>query len=184
MKMTKLTTCLFIVALPLLASAQTAVTTPGTVDPTRTTGESEFTIGGAGAANRDFDNTFGGVNFSYGQYINPTLMWNLRQSINYSNPDVGGTEWNGSTRIALDLHLTARGAFRPFVGANFGGVYGDAVRDTWAAGLEAGGKFYVQPRTFVYAIVEYGWFFRRARSIDNSFDDGQFNWSVGVGFNF
>ncbi len=176
--------CLVAALLPLLASAQTAVTSPGTVDPTRNTGEREFTLGGSGAANRDFDNTFGGVSFSYGQYINPTLLWAVRQSLNYSNPDVGGTQWNGSTRLAIDQHFAARGALRPFVGANFGGVYGDAVRDTWAAGLEAGAKFYVQPRTFVYAIAEYGWFFRRARSIDNSFDDGQFNWSLGVGFNF
>jgi hypothetical protein len=33
-------------------------------------------------------------------------------------------------------------------------------------------------------MAEYGWFFRRARSVDNSFSDGQFNWAVGVGFNF
>lgn len=184
MKMTKLTTCLLIVALPLLASAQTAVSTPGTIDPTRRAGEGEFTLGGSGAANRDFDNTFGGVNFSYGMYINPTLMWAVRQSINYSNPDVGGTQWNGSTKLALDQHLAAHGALRPFIGVNFGGVYGDAVRDTWAAGLEAGAKFYVQPRTFIYAIAEYGWFFRRARALDDRFDDGQFNWSVGLGFNF
>jgi hypothetical protein len=67
---------------------------------------------------------------------------------------------------------------------NIGGVYGDAVRETFAAGLEAGAKFYVQPRTFIYAMAEYGWFFRRARSLDDRFDDGQFNWTVGVGFNF
>lgn len=184
MKKTNLTICLLALALPLLASAQTAISAPGTIDPTRRAGEHEFTIGGSGAANKDFDNTFGGVNFSYGMYINPTLMWSLRQSINYSNPDVGGTQWNGATRLAFDQHLTARGPFRPFVGANFGGVYGDRVRDTWAAGLEAGGKFYVQQNTFIYAMVEYGWFFRRARGVDDSFSDGQFNWGIGIGYNF
>ena len=184
MKKTNLIASLLILALPLAASAQTAVSAPGTVDLTRRAGEHEFTLGGAGAANKDFDNTFGGVNFSYGVYINETLMWALRQSINYSNPDIGGTQWNGSTRLALDQHLAAHGALRPFVGVNIGGVYGDAVRDTFAAGLEGGVKYYVQPRTFIYAIAEYGWFFRRARSIDNSFDDGQFNWGLGVGFNF
>jgi hypothetical protein len=178
MKKIKLTSCLLICLLPMAAWAQTVV------DPTRQTGEREFTLGGGGAANKDFDNTFGGVNFSYGVYINPTLMWAIRQSINYSNPDSGGTQWNGATRLAIDQHLTARGALRPFVGANIGGVYGDAVRDTFAAGLEGGLKYYVQPKTFVYFIAEYGWFFRKARSIDNSFDDGQFNWGVGLGYNF
>lgn len=173
------TAALFL-ALPLALLAQTAV--PVTTD--RTAGEHEFTLGGAGASNKDFDNSFGGVNFSYGWYTTPTQLLSLRQSINYSNPSNGGQQWNGSTRLAFDQHLAAHGALRPFVGVNIGGVYGDAVRDTFAAGLEAGAKFYVQPRTFVYAMVEYGWFFRRARSVDNRFNDGQFNWGVGLGFNF
>lgn len=162
------------------ASAQTTVA----VDPTRRGGEREFTLGGSGASNRDFDDSFGGLNFSYGTYINDLQAWSLRQSINYANPDNGDQGWVGSTRIAFDHHLAARGALRPFVGVNVGGVYGDNVRDTFAAGLEAGGKFYVQPRTFVYAMAEYGWFFRRARSLDDRFDDGQFTWSAGIGFNF
>lgn len=179
-----LTICLLALTLPLAALAQTTVTTPGSIDTTRRAGEHEFTLGGGGAANKDFDNTFGGVNFSYGVYTSPTLLVSLRQSINYSNPDVGGTQWNGATRIAVDQHLAAHGALRPFIGANLGGVYGDAVRDTFAAGLEGGAKFYVAPRTFVYAMVEYGWFFRRARSVDNSFRDGQFTWGLGMGYNF
>ena len=182
MKTRSLFTCILVGALPLLGAAQTTISSP--VSPVRQAGEHEFTLGGAGAANRDFDKTFGGVNFSYGMYTTSTLLWSIRQSINYSNPDMGGKQWNGSTRLALDHHFASRGAVSPFVGVNLGGVYGDAVRDTWAAGLEAGAKFYVQPRTFVYAIAEYGWFFRRARNLDNSFDDGQFNWGLGIGFNF
>jgi len=167
-----------------IANAQTSVTSPMGDLTTRTLGDKEFTLGGSGASNRDFDNSFGGVNFSYGWYTTPTQLLSVRQSINYSNPNRGGQSWNGSTRVAFDQHLTAHGALRPFVGVNVGGVYGDAVRDTFAAGLEGGAKFYVHPRTFVYAMVEYGWFFRRARGVDDAFNDGQFNWGVGVGFNF
>lgn len=156
------------------------------VDPgaLRRAGEREFTIGGGGAASRDLDSSFGGVNFSYGWYATENAAWVVRQSINYTNPDNGGTDWIGSTRLAYDYHLGARGAWRPFVGVNVGGVYGDGVRDTFAAGLEAGMKFYVQPRTFVYAMGEYGWFFRHASSADNRFRDGSFNWGIGVGYNF
>jgi hypothetical protein len=168
-----------LLALPVAALAQTTVT-----DFTRHAGEHEFTLGGGGATNTDFDNSFGGVNFSYGYYTTPTQEWVVRQSINYSNPSSGSQQWNGSTRIAFDQHFAARGALRPFVGANFGGVYGDAVRDTFAAGLEGGAKYYVQPRTFIYAMAEYGWFFRHARNIDDRFNDGQLTWGVGVGFNF
>lgn len=166
------------------ASAQTTVTTSSGEIGVRRAGEREFTIGGSGATNKDFDDSFGGVNFAYGWYTSETQEWVIRQSINYSNPNNGGQAWNGSTRLAFDQHFAAHGALRPFVGANFGGVYGDRVRDTFAAGLEAGAKYYVQPRTFVYAMAEYNWFFRRARNVDNSFSDGLFNWSVGVGFNF
>jgi hypothetical protein len=171
-----------LLAATVAASAQTTVSTGDLT--VRRAGEREFTIGGAGATNKEFDDSFGGVNFSYGWYTSETQQWVLRQSINYANPSNGGQAWNGATRIAFDQHLAARGALRPFVGVNVGGVYGDRVRETFAAGLEAGAKFYVQPRTFIQAMVEYGWFFRRARSVDNSFSDGQFNWSVGVGFNF
>jgi hypothetical protein len=166
------------------ASAQTSVTAPTGDYTIRTTGEHEFTLGGNGAVNKDFDESLGGVNFSYGWYLNPTQELVLRQSINYSNPSNGGQKWNGATRFAFDQHLTAYGRIRPFVGANIGGVYGDSVRDTFAAGLEVGGKFYVQPRTFVLAMVEYNWFFRRARNLDDRFSDGAFNWTVGLGFNF
>ena len=169
----------------LAAVAASAQTTVSTGDLTvRTAGEREFTLGGSGASNKEFDESFGGVNFSFGTYINPTQQWVLRQSINYANPSSGGQSWNGATRLAFDQHLTAHGRLRPFVGVNVGGVYGDRVRDTFAAGLEGGAKLYVHPRTFIYAIVEYGWFFRHARNVDDTFSSGQFNWGLGVGFNF
>jgi hypothetical protein len=173
-----------LLAATVAATAQTTVSSPSGDITVRRAGEREFTIGGAGATNKDFDDSFGGVNFSYGWYTSETNEWVIRQSINYSNPSNGGQAWNGATRIAFDYHIAARGALRPFVGVNAGGVYGDRVRETFAAGLETGAKYYVQPRTFIYAMAEYGWFFRRARNVDNSFSDGQFNWSVGVGFNF
>lgn len=179
MKISTLTATVLLAALPLFAAAQTTV-----VDPTRRAGDREFTLGGSGASNKDFDDSFGGVNFSYGWYSTPTSLWSIRQSINYSNPSIGGKRFNGSTRIAFDQHLVARGPVIPFIGINAGGVYGDNLRDTFAAGLEAGGKYYVQSRTFVYALVEYGWFFRRARAVDDTFNNGQFTWSVGMGFNF
>ena len=182
-RFTHLLAGLLVAATVTVACAQTAVTPPGDLT-VRRAGEREFTLGGGGGVNKDFDDSFGGVNFSYGWYTSETQEWVLRQSINYSNPSNGGQAWNGSTKIAFDQHLASRGALRPFVGANFGGVYGDRVRDGFLAGLEGGAKFYVQPRTFIYAIVEYGWFFRRARNVDNSFSSGQFNWGMGVGFNF
>lgn len=180
-----LSVLLFATLLPLAAVAQTATSGPA-FDPANppAPGTMEFTIGGGGVSNKDLDDSFGGVNFSVGQYVGIASQLVLRQSINYSNPDVGGDSWVGSTRIAFDQHILARGTVRPFVGVNVGGIYGDGVNDSFAAGLEAGAKFYVIPRTFVYVMGEYAWLFRQAKNLNNRFDDGQFNWSVGVGFHF
>lgn len=170
--------------LPLTAIAQTPVSDQATADFTRQAGDRELMIGGSGGANTDFDDSFGGVTVAYGTYFNSTVVGVVRQTINYSNPNNGGRAWNGATKLAVDKHILARGAVRPFVGVNFGGIYGDSVNDSWGAGLETGLKFYVQPRTFIVATVEYSWLFDRADSVDDRFSDGQWNWSLGVGFNF
>jgi len=177
-----------IVALPLALAAQdrTDVSTTPTVPfeqwgPSQ--GSHEITIGGSGASNKHLDDSFGGVSASYGMFFTDTLEGVVRQSINYSNPSQGGAAWNGSTRIAVDQHFS-QGRVRPYAGVSFGGVYGDYVRDTWAAGLEAGVKYYVQPKTFLFAGADYSWFFQHAKSVEERFDDGQFSWGVGMGFNF
>lgn len=179
--------CLWLSALPLAAFAQTTAnmvpTTTETFGATHA-GTREVTFGASGVSNKDVDDSFGGLNVSFGDFLNDTLEVALRQSVNYSNPSTGSSAWNGSTRLALDQHFAHQAAVRPFVGVNFGGIYGDQVRDTFAAGLEGGAKFYVQPRTFVFVMAEYDWSFRHARAINDRFDDGQFNWNAGIGFNF
>lgn len=192
------------------SSAQTVATsTSGTFAGTPN-GTHELTLGGSGASDRRFSGSTGGISGSFGWYLNDASELVLRQSVNFSTgsaplvntpPTSGGAatgttptittstrrQWDASTRLAFDQHFGMMGrSFRPFLGVNLGGVYGRAVRDTWAAGLEAGGKFYVQPRTFVQALIEYDWFFRHAHSITSTdrFKDGAWNYSLGVGFNF
>lgn len=174
--------------LPLVASAQTATPPPlpessATTRYAPTANRLEFTFGGGGASDKDFDSSLGGINFSMGTYFNDSLLGSVRQSVNYSNPDVGDNAWSGSTFLALDQHFGS-GALRPLIGINAGRIYGDNVQDTWAAGLEAGLKYYVQPRTFVYAIAQYAWLFDDGEDIDDTFDDGQVLWTMGIGFNF
>ena len=177
-----------LLAAPLALVAQTDTRTRYAAGDAATwgprAGDHEVTLGGSGFSNRRFDNSGGGVNFSYGWYLNDTLLFAVRQGINYSNPSGGGSDWNGSTRLALDQHLLPRGAFRPFVGVNFGGVYGDSTNDTWVAGLEGGLKFYVNQNTFIFGLADYGWAFRSARNVDDNFRSGGFSWTLGLGYNF
>ena len=140
----------------------------------------EFTLGGSGSSNKDLDNSLGGLNFSAGYFLNDTLEIVARQSVNYSNGPSGNAEYDGSTFVALDQHF-GTGRLRPFVGINFGGLYGDNTTDTFAAGLE-GLKFYVKPKTFIYALVNYEWTFDNSNEVTDNFDDGAFLWSTAIRF--
>ncbi|HVS53538.1 MAG TPA: hypothetical protein VHD62_14380 [Opitutaceae bacterium] len=187
------------------AGAQTASAGYGAT----TAGTREFTLGASGASDRRFSGSTGGASGSYGWFLNDASELVFRQSFNFSTgsqpllntpPASGGAatgptptvttstrrQWDASSRIAFDQHFgsAADSRLRPFLGVNLGGVYGRSITDTWAAGLEAGGKYYVQPRTFVQGIVEYGWFFRHANALDDRFHDGQWNYSLGMGINF
>lgn len=180
-----------LLAAPLGLVAQTTTTTTTTrsysSDPSDwgpRAGDMELTLGGSGFSNKDLDNSSGGISASLGTYLNDTLEVAIRQSLNYANSDSGTDSWSGITRVALDQHILPRGAIRPFVGVNFGGVYGDDTNETWLAGLEAGAKFYVKESTFIYAMVDYGWSFDDGDDADDTFSDGGFTWSVGIGFNF
>jgi hypothetical protein len=168
------------------AWAQTTLNPPAPAPSTwgnRVAGDHEFTLGASGSTNTDFDDSSGSLDFSYGMYLSPRSEIVLRQNVGYSNPSNGGTRWHGTTVVAYDWHLgTAQ--TRPFFGVSLGGVYGDDVRDTWSAGLEVGAKHYVGPRTFIYGVMQYQWFFQDAESINDRFDTGSLTYSFGIGFHF
>ena len=201
MNKTILRISLFAAALPLAALAQNQDQTQVPVPSNSSTSESttssaidsdykftpadnglEFTLGGSGVSNKKLDNSAGGVNFSAGKYISDSLLVSIRQTVNYNNPNTGGTAWDGSTLAAIDEHF-GHSVLRPFLGVNLGGIYGDGVKDTWAAGLEGGLKYYMQPRTFLFALAEYEWLFEKGEQVHSQFNQGQFIWTVGVGFN-
>ena len=145
-------------------------------------GDKEITLSGTAANGNNFDGVVAGVNGSIGFFVSDQLELSLRQTLTYT--DVGtDSSLNGSTRIVGDVHFDLE-AWQPFVGGNFGYVYGDAVSDTFEAAPEAGVKWFVNSTTFVFAMVEYQFFFDQADEADNAFEDGQFLWSLGIGFRF
>lgn len=193
MKTTKLILVSSLLAFAGLSPAFAQATTSGTnlsTTPPRgmddygaRTGDWEFTLGGSGASNKEMDDSLGGLNFSVGYFLTDTFEVAARQSVNYSNAaGGGGANYDASTFIAVDQHFGS-GRFRPFVGLNVGALYGENTSDTWAAGIEGGLKFYVLPKTFLFAIADYAWSFKGSKSPTHNFNDGAFLWSVGVGFN-
>jgi len=149
----------------------------------------ELTLGAGGVNSSDFDGFAARVDGSLGYYFNETWEVSVRQSFTYNDfggGPGGGSQLDGSTRVALDVHfpLGDRSQWVPYVGANIGYVYGDSVNDTWEAAPEAGIKYYVNSTTFVYFSAEYQFFFDSGDDAEDAFSDGQFLYTLGIGFRF
>ena len=143
-------------------------------------GRNEITFAGAGSNDKEFDNGGFNLELGYGHYVTEALTVGLRQNLGYSDFG-GGHNWNGATRVFADFNF-GQDDFIPFVGANFGGVYGETVVDTFEAAPEAGIKWYLREEVFVQFLMEYQFFFDDSDNADEAFDEGQFVYSVGIGF--
>ncbi len=149
-----------------------------------TDGGIEFTLAGIGNSNEDVDAGTASIDAGIGFFIGPMLSIGARQSVGYAD-DNSGTTVNASTRGFVDLQFNI-GRIAPFIGANVGYIYGEGVNDTGAAGPEAGLKIYFGETTdvFIFGRVEYQFYFDKGDEIDDVFQDGQFNYSLGIGMRF
>ncbi len=146
-------------------------------------GDWELTLGGQGSNDKDFDAGSFGASGTLGYFVTDSWELALRQQVSFADSDTAGSRWNGSSRGAIDYHFDFE-RVQPFVGANFGYRYGDDTEESFLAGLEAGLKYYVKPKTFIFARGEYGWIFDDADEAEDTFDDGRFLYALGIGFNF
>ncbi|HEV7300857.1 MAG TPA: hypothetical protein VGN72_15935 [Tepidisphaeraceae bacterium] len=168
--------------LPALALPLALATAPAMAADNTRDGGLEFTLAGNGSSDNDVETGSFNGEASLGIFLGPSFELGVRQTVGYS--DVGaGTNVNASTRGFLDYQLNL-GRFAPFIGVNFGYVYGDTVSDTFAAGPEAGVKFYLGETNdvFVFGRVEYQYFFDEDEELDEIFDgDGQLLYTLGIG---
>lgn len=146
------------------------------------TGDQLLTLSGAGASNKDFNTNAFALGFDYGKYISREAVVGVRQNVGIA--DTGDdNNWNGSTRLFYDYHFGTT-EWRPFVGANIGGVYGDGVNETFLAGPEAGVKYFVKEETYVQLQAEYQFFFDSGSEAKDNYDDGSFVYGLGMGILF
>ena len=158
---------------------------PATVASAQVRGPWELELSGSAVNGSKFNGVSAAANVDIGYFILDQLEVGVRQSISYT--DIGVPKaLDGSTRVAADFHLPLgdQNQFVPFAGANLGYVYGDNVADTWEAAPEGGIKVFVNNSTFIFAQVEYQFFFRTGSSAGNAFKNGQFVWTLGLGFRF
>ena len=144
-------------------------------------GDWELTLSGSGGSDKDFDSTSLAVQGSLGYFFTDNIEVALRQAAGYASVDGGDDLFTGSTRVAADFHFDLD-RWQPFVGGNIGYVYGDGVNDTFEAAPEAGVKYFVNSTTFIFALIEYQFFFENSDEADDAFDDGQWVYSLGLGF--
>lgn len=146
-------------------------------------GDWEATLSGSGTSNRSFNDHNIGISGSVGNYVAPNVLLGVRQSFSFARVRDGRDIVNAGTRGFAD-YVFNLGRLRPYVGVNIGGIYGRGVKDTFAAGPQAGLKYYADQRTFLFAQTEYQWTFSRLRRIDDEAGRGQFFHAIGIGMNF
>lgn len=143
----------------------------------------ELTLTGSGASDQDVASGNFAANVGVGYFLLDGLELAGRQSVGYSDPQVGATAWNFSTAVALDYHFDLD-RFQPFIGAAIGYAYGSGTTDTGFAGPEAGLKYFVKDDTFLYGQVQYQFFWNNGDDLGNAFEDGSFVYAIGIGFTF
>lgn len=148
-------------------------------------GSWELILSGSGTNDNDFDAGSGSVNAELGYYLTEPLSIGIRQQLGLADGDDVDFTWNAATNVFVDYHFDF-GAFRPFIGASLGYIYGDEdiVEDSFIAGPEAGVKWYVKDETFIYGRVSYDFIFEDSDDADDALEDGRFNYVLGIGFNF
>jgi hypothetical protein len=86
--------------------------------------------------------------------------------------------FGGRAAIGANLQGNIGTTLHPYIGANFGGVFGKGVQNGLIAGPEAGLKFDLSEKWFLFAKVAYDYQFR------NNLDEGIVNGGVGAGWRY
>lgn len=141
-------------------------------------GDWDLALFGQGVAHSaDFDGVGGSLGLKLGYFVSEPVEVGVRQLFAYE--DWTGSSLNGDTSIFAEYHFTLgdKGEWVPFAGARLGYIWGGGVNNTWYAAPTVGLKYFVNSTTYIYASVEYDFFF----DTPSGSDDGQFYYGVGLG---
>lgn len=169
-------------AIPI-AAALAAAPAAVQAEPGFQTGEWDLQLAGSANNGPDFDGTAISAAIAAGYFFTDELSLRVKQSVTFEDFS-GGGNLNGSTGLGLLYHFQVDDQLYPYVGANLGYAYGDAVNDSFFAGPEAGVKYFVNDSTYIFLGVEYQFFFDKGDSVSNAVSNGQFIYQLGVGFTF
>lgn len=149
----------------------------------RDAGPFEFTIAGSAQNDNKFNNGGFNVGGSFGWFVTPNLEIFARDTLSYNDTGAGHA-YSNNVRAGLDLHFNFD-RIQPFIGGNIGYVSGDFIRDTPEAAPEGGVKIFLSEHTFLFAMVEYNFFWHAgSTSVSSTVNHGQFLYSIGLGMRF
>lgn len=114
----------------------------------------------------------GGVNLDYEYGLTQGLALQLQQAVFY-NYQAESDGIGGRSVAGLKLNMGASTSLVPYVGANFGGIYGKGITDSLLAGPEIGINLFGLNAKVAYDMP-----------FDRSWDDGVVVTTVGFGMRF
>ena len=164
-----------------LAAAGVAIA-PQTASAAFEAGDVDLNLAAQGANGPDFDAFAASANAQIGYFATDALEVGIRQTVSYQ--DSAGSTLGGTTAVFVDYHFEVAENLFPYVGANIGYAYGDLFNDTFFAAPEAGVKYFVSDAAYIFGSAQYQFFFEDADDADDSFSDGQFLYTVGIGLVF
>lgn len=130
-----------------------------------------------------FDDITSGTAGGYGRFLSDHSLIGVRQSVNWTDREGGDRSWSGATRGFYQFHFDLDRQ-RPFAGASLGGIYGEAIDESFFAGPEFGVKYYASDTAFINLIAKYQFFFEEAGPADEAFEEDTFFYGLGIGYNF
>jgi hypothetical protein len=146
-------------------------------------GDWDLQLGGTGGSSRNWNGGNVAATASLGYLLTDNLELSVRQSLLVSDSRGSQNIKNGATAVAFDVNF-ATGPVVPFLGVNFGRLYGDTVVDSWNAAPEGGVKWFVKRDAYVLAMAEYAIQFEDISDVDNGWHDGAFVYTLALGLTF
>jgi hypothetical protein len=148
-----------------------ALAMPAMAAPGFEKGNWAMTLSGGGNSSKEFKDSSFSLNISPSYFVTDNVELGLRQTGAYN----GGFQGQSLGFADFDFSLGSK-SFVPFAGANIGYSYGHNVDDSWAAGPEAGLKYFVNDTTYLYGLIAYEF------NLKDSINKGSWLYNVGIGF--
>jgi hypothetical protein len=146
-------------------------------------GDWEFQLSASGANDNDFDVGAFTLTGGLGYYLTEGFEPGIRHSMSFFDSDDTDSTFAATTSGFIDYNIDLD-RFRPFFGVSLGGRYGDNTDEAFALAPEAGIKWYALEKTFLIGQMGYEFLFESADQADEAADDGNWVYTLGIGFNF